>query len=253
MEKTTERSVERTFNIIEELALWPYGVTLTELSTCVSLPKATTHRLLNTLISRGYVTREVNSGKYRLTMRLFEISSYGSDGRQILFVALPYLESLARVSNETIHLAVPDGAEMVYLFRGESRNMGVRMPGGVGIRTPLYACSTGKSIMAALPVEERKALWKKMKFNKKTVNSKTCFEEFEPEVEQILQRGYAIDNEEGDIGVRGIAVSIRNYIGRPIASIGISSLVRYMGDDKIEELAPKLITVAQEIASAINT
>jgi DNA-binding IclR family transcriptional regulator len=251
LEKSTERSVERTLNILEELALWPNGISLSELARCVELPKATAHRLLNTLISRDYVMKEAENGKYRLTMRLFEIGSYGGGGRHILSAALPHLEALARETNETISLAIPDDTEMVYLFRGASYNMGVRMPDCVGVRNPLYACATGKSILSALPLEERKAIWKRMKITRRTVHTKMTFEEFEPEVEWIHQHGYAFDNEEGDIGVRGIAVAIMNYAGSPIASVGISALVGRMDDDKIAQWAPKLIAVGKNIAASL--
>ena len=249
--QSNERSVERVLNILEALALWPEGVSLTDLAESVELPKATAHRLLGTLVSRGYVSKAPNSGKYRLTMRLFELGSYGGGGRHILTVALPYLEELSRQTDETLSLAVQDNTDMVYLFRGDYGSLGVRMPTNVGLRYPMYRCATGKSIMAALPSIECKALWEHSDIVAKTSHTIVNFEDFEREIALIRERGYACDNEEGDLGVRGVAVAIRNYLGRPIAAIGISALASHLSDEMIASLAPKLLAVVQKIEKAL--
>lgn len=119
-DNSSVQSVERTFDIIENLSSAPQGLTLLELSSDVGLPKSTVHRLLSTLTGRGYITQDPESKKYLLTLKLFEISSRSLAGFDILSAARPYLQHLSRITNEAVHLVVREGHEVVYIYKEDS-------------------------------------------------------------------------------------------------------------------------------------
>lgn len=252
MSNSSERSVERVLDLLEELANWPYGVSLSDISRAVQLNKTTVYRLLNTLIDKGYVLKDPVSGKYRLSMRLFELGSQGRNGRHILTVALPYMERLARKTNKTICLAIPDGVDVVYLFKGGAYNIGARTPIYVGLRAPMYCTGTGKSIMASLSDEEIRTIWKHSSISKVADNTITSLPTFLEEIARIRVQGYAIDNVEHDIGFCGVAASIYDCNHYPCAAIGVSGSVKEISLEQLHTLAPEIKEIANEISQLLN-
>ena len=96
------QSIDRIFLIIELLSTHPRGISLTEICTATALPKGTVSRMLSALISHGYAVQEIDTKRYRLTMRMFEIGSRVAGSANILSVARPYLESLSNVSGNPL-------------------------------------------------------------------------------------------------------------------------------------------------------
>ena len=121
------QSVERTLDILEALSGAPFGLLLTELAAATGLHVSTAHRLVNVLVERGYATKESGSGKYRLTLRTFAIGSRVSGVWDLLSAARPYLERLASLSQEAVHLVERDGNSVVYLYKAEPFRQLVRM------------------------------------------------------------------------------------------------------------------------------
>ena len=253
MAGSPERSVERVLDLLEELAFWPYGVSLSEISVAVNLNRTTVYRLLTALVNKGFVLKDPDSGKYRLSMKLFELGSQGYNGRHILNVALPYLERLARKTNQTICLAIPDGVDVVYLFKGESYNLGGRTPIYVGLRAPMFCTGTGKSILANLSDEEIQSIWEHTTITQLTANTITSYAEFQKEIDQIRKQGYAIAHEEHDVGYRGIAAAIYDINNRPAASIGVSGPMKVLTQEKLVDLAPDIKQTACEISRLISS
>lgn len=155
------QSIDRLFDIVEALSNAPRGMALSDLSAAVGLHTSTTHRLLAALVARGYVQKDIESGKYRLTMRLFEVGSRAVGGMNIVSLARPYLEHLAATTHEAIHLVVRDGDEVVYLYKENMGDSTVRMASFVGLRNPMYCTAVGKSILSCLPEAEVTAIWQR--------------------------------------------------------------------------------------------
>ncbi len=155
------QSIDRLFDIVEALSNAPRGMALSDLSAAVGLHTSTTHRLLAALVARGYVQKDIESGKYRLTMRLFEVGSRAVGGMNIVSLARPYLEHLAATTHEAIHLVVRDGDEVVYLYKENMGDSTVRMASFVGLRNPMYCTAVGKSILSCLPEAEVAAIWQR--------------------------------------------------------------------------------------------
>lgn len=98
------QSVDRVFDIIEALGQNPRGMSLTGLSNDVGLHSSTTHRLVTSLINRGYVYKTIDTGKYALTTKLLQVGTRVVDSMNLVSIARPYLEELADFTSETVHL-----------------------------------------------------------------------------------------------------------------------------------------------------
>ena len=151
-EKSGVQSVERIFQLIEHLAAHPTGVSLQRLAEETGLAKSTVHRLLASLVGLGYVVQDEENGHYRLTLKMFELSSGIVDSMDIMGVAKAHLERLSQRTGEAVHLVIRDGRDIVYIYKTESGPM--RMSSRVGLRSPLYCTGVGKAILATLPGDD---------------------------------------------------------------------------------------------------
>ncbi len=246
------QSIDRVLDILETLSSTPQGMLLTELSSKVGLHVSTAHRLVNMLVDRGYAVKEQGTGKYRLTLRIFEIGSRISGVWDMLEMARPYLDDLAAQSQEAVHLVERDGSGVVYLYKAEPFRQLVRMGSRYGLRNPMYCTGVGKSILALLPAEEVERVWKAEPITAFSPNTITDLEQMHRELERIRQRGYAIDNEEHEPGVRCVAVAIRNWQGAPVAAVSISAPTARMDDAMIGKMLPKLQFTAKEISRMLG-
>ncbi len=124
------------------------------------LAKSTTHRLLGSLVSLGYAAQDGETGKYRLTLKMFEISSgiVKCNSMDVMSVAKVHLERLAQRTGEAVHLVIRDAQDIVYIYKTESGPM--RMSSRVGLRSPLYCTGVGKAILATLTEEEVEDVWR---------------------------------------------------------------------------------------------
>ncbi len=242
------QSVERVFNILEIMAGEGAPITVTELAEKVHLKISTVHRLLSTLLHRGYVEQEEDN-KYRLGLKLMEIGNsvlYYSDIRT---VARPFLEELVDRCNETVNLAILDDTDVVYIDQVESKNLIiVKMLAQVGNRGPVHCTSSGKALVAFLPEEKVEETIARLDLAKYTNETITDLENLRKELKRVRADGYAVDWGEREEHVRCIAAPIFNHEGRAIASISISGpstriTTYYMKNelvDLIQETAERL-------------
>jgi len=242
------QSIDRVLDILEILSGVPGGMTLSELSAAAHLPASTTHRLVKTLIDRGYALKDPSMGKYRLSLRTFEIGCRVSSVWDLLSAAKPYLDHLASVSQEVVHLVERDGSGIVYLYKAEPFKPLVRMASHVGLRNPMYCTGVGKSILALLPPEEVEEIWNAGEIRRFSSHTITELPAMMEELALTRARGYALDDEEHELGVRCIAAAVRNWTGSPVAAVSISAPAARMTSEIISSLLPHLFHAAEEIS-----
>lgn len=234
----------RLFLVLETLA--EEGPTsLMDLSRMLGLHKSTVHRLLNSLLFLGYVAQDEESGKYQATFKLCELSNKILSRMDILDQVRPSLRKLADRTGETVHFVQLDGTDAVYICKEESFQNSVRMVSRVGSRIPLYCSAVGKAIMADMPQEQADTIWEKSLIRPLTPHTVTDRAAFLQALEECRKTGYALDNEENEIGVRCIAVSLPDYRGRAKYAISISAPVSRMTDERIRQIAPLLLETRQ--------
>lgn len=157
------QSVARIFALIEVLCAHPKGASLQTISAESGLPKSTAHRLLSSLVSLGYAVQDSFSTHYRLTMKMFELSSGIVNDMDIMSVAKPHLDKLSRHTGEAVHLVIQDGVDIVYIYKAEAGAGlgGMRMSSHVGLRIPMYCTGVGKAILATQSYGEAERVWRK--------------------------------------------------------------------------------------------
>lgn len=244
-EKNGVQSVERIFGIIEALAAHPGGAGLQQLAADTGLAKSTAHRLLASLVGLGYAMQDADNGRYRLTLKMFELSSGIVNRMDIMSVAKLHLERLAQRTGEAVHLVIRDGKDIVYLYKTESGPM--RMASRVGLRSPLYCTGVGKAILAGLPEQEVDEVWRHSTPKKLTGRTITDLPTLKLQLAEVRACGYAIDDEENELGIRCVAVAIPGPGGRPEGAFSISGLAPYMSDERIRRVARLALETRDDI------
>ena len=244
-EKGSVQSVERIFQLIEQLASHPAGASLQRLAQETDLAKSTVHRLLASLVGLGYAAQEPGTGRYRLTLKMFELSSGIVNSMEIMDVAKAHLERLSQRTGEAVHLVLRDGWDIIYIYKTESGPM--RMASRVGLRSPLYCTGVGKAILACLPPQEADEIWRHSTPRKLTEKTITTQEELNRQLEQVRSQGYAVDDEENELGIRCVAVAIPGPGGRPETAFSISGLAPYMTGDRIRRIASLALSTRDDI------
>lgn len=234
-EKGGVQSVARIFAIIELLAAHPGGMSLQQLAAESGLAKSTAHRLLASLIQLGYAVQDSFTTHYRLTLKMFELSSGIVNDLDVMGVARPHLDRLANRSGEAVHLVIRDGADIVYIYKAEAG--GMRMSSRVGMRSPMYCTGVGKAMLATLPYREVEQVWAQSRPKRLTEHTITTLPRLLEQLAQVRADGYAVDDEENELGIRCIALALPGPSGKAEAAFSISGLVPHMGPERLEQLA----------------
>lgn len=237
---------DRLFLVLETLADTG-SVTLADLCRQLDLNKSTLHRLLSSLIYMGYVKQDGETGKYSLSLKLLGLSNKLLVHMDILDAVRPSLKVLAQETGETVHFVQLDGVEAVYIYKEESTQNSVRMVSKVGSRIPLYCSGVGKAIAADMDQSQIQSIWEHSTIRKLTPHTIIDYTQFLEKIKEAREKGYALDDEENELGVRCIAVGLPDYRGRAKYAFSISAPASRMADQRLEELAQILLKTKKEI------
>ena len=241
------QSLERAFDLLERMADSGGEVGLSELSASSGLPLPTIHRLMRTLVACGYVRQQPNR-RYALGPRLIRLGETAS--RLLGTWARPYLAELVEATGETANMALLDGDEVVYVAQVPSRHS-MRMFTEVGRRVLPHSTGVGKALLANLPPEQVRALLARTGMPAATERTFTDPDAFLAELERIRGLGYAIDDNEQELGVRCLAVTVP---GSPTAAaISISGPAGRVTDAATDKFVPVLHDVARQLSLALAT
>lgn len=230
MEKDTQpdvvSSVLKVFGIVDALSEQK-EIGITELAQRLMMSKSTIYRFLQTMKSLGIVAQEGESDKYRLTLKLFEISAKALEYVDLIELANKEMEVIAKETGETLHLGALDGSEIIYLHKIDSTYR-LRMHSRIGRRNPCYSTAIGKVLLSALSDTEVETLLKEVEFVQHTVNTLKNIEELKQELAIVREQHYAEDREEQEVGLHCVAAPIYDRLGHTIAAISVSlPLVRF--------------------------
>jgi IclR family acetate operon transcriptional repressor len=239
------QSLERAFDLLERMADAGGEVGLSELSSSSGLPLPTIHRLMRTLVACGYVRQQPNR-RYSLGPRLIRLGESAS--RLLGTWARPYLTRLVEETGETANMAMLDGDEVVYVAQVPSRHS-MRMFTEVGRRVLPHSTGVGKALLANAPAEEVRALLARTGMPAATEKTITTPEGFLDALEHVRQVGYAVDDNEQEIGVRCLAVSVPD--SPAAAAISISGPAGRVTEAATEKIVPLLHEVAAELSVAL--
>lgn len=249
------KSVFKTMKILECLS-YERSLGITELTERVSthlegipVDKSTVYRFLVSLMDLGFVYQDPQTEKYGLTLKLFEIGMSVLERLELWREAEPIVEEIARATGETVHLATLDGDEVVYLWKVEStRTLRVSMVSRVGRSAPAYCTGVGKILLAHLPRTRLDHILKKEKPVRYTDKTIVRRAHLERELSSIREKGYALDNEEHEIGVRCVAAPVRNNNSAVCGAVSVSVPTVRLPDEEIPRYRDIIVQAAGEIS-----
>ena len=245
------QSLARGLDILTILAESDRSMGVTEIAQALNVDKSTAFRLLSTLVNRGFVIQDLDNRRYRPDLRIVELSRRVLDRIELRSIAKSWLKRLQRLTGESAHLAVLADGRAVYIDQEES-NAALSVNAEIGRQAPAHCTAIGKSLIANMTQEDLIRFLGTEGLTRYTPRTITTTRELIPHLESVRERGFAVDDEEFDVGVRCLAAPIYDYRGKVIASVGISGPSSRMTHEHISELGAVVMETAQEISRLIG-
>jgi DNA-binding IclR family transcriptional regulator len=240
-------AVERALNILEAAAQRRDGLTNAEISRKLGIPKSSASYILRTLEKRSYLRREAETGRYRLGLKILSLGGDAQANLDIADVALQFMRVLGEKIRMTVHLAVLDQAEAVYIEKVEAPGF-FKVNTWVGRRMFLHSTSVGKCLLAWLPKHDIENIVKQQGLKKRTPKTITSITRLIAELEHVKQSGYAVDDEENSLGARCLGAPIFDTMGNVTAALGASGTLTQTDEASM----PRIIEALKETARRIS-
>lgn len=223
---------------------------ISELARRLDVAKSTAHRLATTLVDEAFLEQNPSNGLYRLGLAVFGLGTLVRRRMSVSNEALPYLTELRDRSDETVHLAVLDGTDIVYFFNLESRQA-VRTSSYLGVRKPAYCTGEGRALLAFAPkVAVDRVLSAPMPA--RTRGTTTSPKSLVEALEVVRRTGYALDDEESEDGMRGVAAPIFDASGAVVAALGLAGPIQRLNRKRIRDLVPMVQHAARAVSQRLG-
>lgn len=234
--------IDRAAILLDTISRYSKPVKLKILSADTGLHPSTAHRILRSLIDNRFVDRDAN-GDYRLGQRLLQIGSRLHGDIDLRAVAMPYMERLRDKLGETINLTIREGDVVIY-FEKVTPNRMMHVQHVIGVRAPLHVTAVGKLILGMSGEEEISHYAQRTNLPSYTPNTLSSLPALTQECLSSIKQGYALDNEEAEIGVGCIGVLLYDRTGSATAGLSVSAPIERRKDEWIKELvtAGKMIS-----------
>jgi DNA-binding IclR family transcriptional regulator len=213
-------SAGRALDILELLAKFPEGLSLTDIGKHLDIPLSSLHGLIATLINRSYVLRSEPGLQYRIGPRLAQIAISYRSQTDLVLLADPIMTRIRNLTEETTSLTVLQGDTIVFIHKRPAAGR-VQVVNPVGTRLPAHATGSGKIMLAYLPPEEVDRLYPQETLPALTPNTITSKKLLKAALREACAKGYAYDHQESERGVWAVASCIHSEDGKPIASISV--------------------------------
>jgi IclR family transcriptional regulator, KDG regulon repressor len=243
----TIRAVDRALDVLLCFSTQTPALTMTQISEKTGIHKSTVHRLLATLEQRHFVRREVETGIYRPGVQLIQVAQLALEGMNIHQIALPYMQILAEEFRETVDLAVLDQNHVMFLDVIQSPQR-VKLSSAPGMRLPAFATASGKAILAWLPQEEALQIRNDNNLNYE-INKMPTIEAYLEDLRQTRERGYSLDEEDLEIGIKAVGSPIIGKNGDPIASIAVAGPAFRLDHALLVRIGKRLVEITNEISN----
>lgn len=241
--------LEKGLAIIEAFGIRNGALTLTEAAGITGHTRASARRSLLTLLRLGYVESD---GKYfRLAPRVLRLGHAYLTSTSLSKLVQPILEAVSERTHESSSLAVLDGTDSVFVARAVTRRS-LSDGLGQGSRLPAYCSATGRVLLAALPQDEAERLFKRMGRYKLTPRTMTELPELLALLDEVREQGYAVCNEELELGLLSMAVPIRNAAGRTVASMSlVGATARHTLEHMVAAFLPELESARRRLETLL--
>lgn len=237
--------------VFEWLARQQRPCRASEVAQAFGLARSNAHRTLRTLVECGWAEQDAPTSAYRASLRVFELGALAQGAADLRTRLHPVLAKLAAATGETIHLAVLDGADIVYLDKFDSP-LPVAAYSRVGGRAPACCVASGKALLAALDLDEAALRTRLGHLSAHTPNSITSHAALRVELERTRRQGFAENREEWRLGVCGLGAPVFDALGTPVAAVGMSVPSIRFSRVQVRALADHLFACARDASTALG-
>jgi IclR family KDG regulon transcriptional repressor len=245
------KNVIKAIDIMEIFLKNDGALSLNEISKSAGLNIATTHRLVSTLVKRGYVSNQNNKGMYSLGLKTIDYSYAVRKNLKFIDFAYMSLSKLCKEQNESAYLAIKDGDESLVVEEvGVTEDLRINSP--IGKRMQLHCTACGKILLASLSEKERKAYYSRNRLLPFTKNTVTDVTKLKKELKNVKEEGVAFDKEEYRMGIWAIAAPVVNSLDSVIAAAGIIVLISHINDESIHKFTKAIRSCTGEISQVIS-
>jgi IclR family transcriptional regulator, acetate operon repressor len=227
------------------------GLTLTDLAQRAGLAPSTAHRILASLEGHQFVFHDEERGLWLIGVGAFEVGSAFLRNRRLAGIGRVVMHSLMERTGETVNLGIEDAGEVVFISQVESHSA-LRAFFRAGSRAPIHASGVGKTLMAEMPEARVNEILYKRGLAKFTERTLVVPAELKAELAEIARRGWGVDDEERNLGMRCVAAPVFNEYGEAIAGISVSGPTVRITPERASELGPLVKRAAEEITASIG-
>ena len=227
------------------------GLTLTDLAQRAGLAPSTAHRILASLEAHRFVFHDEERGLWLIGVGAFEVGAAFLRNRRLAGIGRVVMHELMEATGETVNLGIEDGGEVVFITQIESHSA-LRAFFRAGSRAPIHASGVGKALLAQMPeARVREILYKRglAKFTERTLIAPA---DLFQELAAIAGRGWGVDDEERNLGMRCVAAAIFNEYGEAIAGVSVSGPTVRITSERVLELGPRVRRAAAAITASIG-
>jgi DNA-binding IclR family transcriptional regulator len=243
--------VERALTVLEVLARSKRGLALSDLARNLHLPKSSTHCLLLTLERRGYLRHRSSTRRYLLDLKLFRLANMALAGLELREQSGPFLRLLMEETGLAVHTAILEHDEVLVIDKAEPPGS-PRLATWIGKRMAPHCTALGKALMAYLPEGDLCRLMKEHRFPRHNENTVTSTKKLKEELARIRKMGYAVDNQEDEIGFCCVGSTIFDSTAQAVASISISGTVSQIAVQNESALVEKVRRTASAISQKLG-
>ncbi|MBO4207952.1 IclR family transcriptional regulator [Micromonospora echinofusca] len=239
----------KALDILDRMAL-DAPCTVVSLCEHTGVTKPAAYRIMKTLEQRGYVVRDDATREYSLGPALYGLSRAVRTTTDLVGLAQPAMRRLHEEFGETVNLGVVSHGQVVYLDTIESTQR-LRSTVQIALRDPVHSTALGKAVLAALPEAQARAHLNREDLTRLTPNTIVTVDAVMDELATYRSTGYAVDDEENELGSRCVAAPILDRYDRPIASISISAPTTRMTDSQVGLVGRRLVEVCRELSDTM--
>jgi DNA-binding IclR family transcriptional regulator len=244
------QAIDRAFSVLNLLGESSKPMGLAQITDALHLHKSTVHRFLMVL-ERHRMVERTPEGSYRLGLKLYDLGNRAVGQFDLRDRVQPYLRRLVNEVGETAHLCIMEKALIVYLDKIEPTRS-VRMTSRIGTSNPVFCTAVGKAMLAVLQPEEAQDILQRIRYVRLTRKTLMTEEDLLRDLEKTRRRGYAVDDEEAEEGVRCIGTPIFDNTGLPVGAISISGPTFRMTVQNVRHIAGLLVECAQAISADLG-
>ena len=244
------QSLERALGLMTALARLD-SATLSDLALRTGTPPSTAHRLLTTLQASRYVAYDQATNLWTVGVEAFRTGSSFLRQTRVVEAARDVMRELVEQTGETANVAVPDGGEVVFVSQVETSHP-IRAFFGPGARAHMHASGIGKALLAAMGRAEVERRLQKVGLPEFTPNTLASPAALFADLEHIRARGWSLDDEERNLGMRCVAAAIHNAHGEAVAGVSISGPCARLPHERLAEVGPMVRRAAARITERIG-